>query len=196
MASAFTTVAVGYGHGRHVQTLSQHQAEHVRLWTFAAFMPGVLVLGLPKVAVVTLLNRLLNPSKWQRRFLWIMVSWCVLSNVATIGVLAGQCTPTRAQWNFDMAIECINPDYTIGFSLYSGGEFDSAPKPRMVLGPHADSCDYSIQRFRGPIPGSLPSHCALQASAQAQEEARAERRIGNRCCVSCFIVHFPQGPAY
>lgn len=120
MASAFTSVAVDYGHGKHVQTLSQHQAEQVRLWTFAAFMPGVLVLGLPKVAVVTLLNRLLNPSKWHRRFLWGMVIWCLLSNLATIGTLAGQCTPTRAMWNFDMVPTCVNPDHIIGFSIYSG----------------------------------------------------------------------------
>ena len=179
---------MSYGNGKHVQTLSIYQAEQVRLWNFAAFMPGVLVLGLPKVAVVILLNRLLNPSKWHRRFLWVMVVLCVLSNIATVGTLAGQCTPTKAMWNFDMDAKCIDPNIIIGFSLYSAGEF-ICPEAAHGPGPHSDLESHnSIQRFRGSLPSCLPSHCPLQASAEAQEKDGAECRIRSWCCVSCFLV--------
>lgn len=115
-----TVVAVDHGNGQHYQTLSIEQQERVRLWTLAAFCPGVMCFGLPKFAVVTLLTRLMNPSKKHRWFLWGMTIWCLLTLFATVGTLLGQCTPTRAMWNFDMDIDCVNPTHIVNFSLYAG----------------------------------------------------------------------------
>ena len=115
-----TMVAVENGNGRHSDTLSIAQQEKVRLWTIAAFCPGVMSFGLPKFAVVDLLTRLMNPSKWHRRFLWGMCILCLLTLFATVGTLLGQCTPTRAMWNFDMEMTCVDPAHIVGFSLYAG----------------------------------------------------------------------------
>lgn len=120
LSSAMTVVAVKHGNGRHYQTLSIEQQEQVRLWTIAAFCPGVMCFGLPKFAVVTLLTRLLNPSRWHRWFLWGMTVWCLLTLFATVGTLLGQCTPTKAMWNFDMEIDCVDPKHIVNFSLYAG----------------------------------------------------------------------------
>lgn len=120
LSTAMTVVAVRHGNGRHYQTLTIEQQEQVRLWTLAAFCPGVMCFGLPKFAVVSLLTRLLNPSRWHRWFLWGMTIWCLLTLFATVGTLLGQCTPTKAMWNFDMEISCVDPKHIVNFSLYAG----------------------------------------------------------------------------
>lgn len=115
-----TVCAVHSGNGQHYQILSVTQQEDVRFWTLAAFCPGVLCFGFPKFAVVALLTRLMNPSRWHRWFLWGMVTWCLLTLFATMGTLLGQCTPTRAMWNFDMEKHCVDPKHIVNFSLYAG----------------------------------------------------------------------------
>ncbi|KAK0385545.1 hypothetical protein NLU13_6724 [Sarocladium strictum] len=115
-----TVVAVQNGNGQHYQTLTIPQQEQVRLWTLAAFCPGVMCFGLPKFAVVSLLTRLLNPSRLHLWLLWGMTVLCLLTLVATVGTLLGQCTPTRAMWNFDMAKTCVDPKYIVNFSLFAG----------------------------------------------------------------------------
>ncbi|KAH8175239.1 integral membrane protein [Sarocladium implicatum] len=120
LSTCLTMVAIENGNGRHSDTLTITQQENVRLYTIAAFCPGVISFGLPKFAVVDLLTRLMNPSKWHRRFLWGMCIVCLLTLLATIGTLLGQCTPTRAMWNFDMEKTCVDIDHIVGFSLYAG----------------------------------------------------------------------------
>ena len=131
MSVSFTVVAVRYGNGKHYDLLSETEKEKVLLWTTCAFCPGVLCFGLPKMAVVSLLTRLLNPSKYHRWFLWGLAIWCQLTLFATIGTLLGRCTPAESIWNFDIKGECVDPKHIVNFSLYAGGRF---PSPGEGLG--------------------------------------------------------------
>lgn len=120
LSAAFTTVAVGYGNGRHFNLLTQVQQENVIFWTTVAFCPSILSFGLPKLAVVALLTRLMNPGKAHKYFLWGMTVFCVLSLLATIGTLLGQCQPAESLWNFDIQGTCAPKHHIVNYSLYAG----------------------------------------------------------------------------
>lgn len=121
LSTAFTTAAVAHGNGRHMPTLTQAEQEKVIKFTLAGFCPGVLSFGFPKVAVVALLTRLLNPGKFHKWFLWGLAIWNLLTLGATVGTLLGQCQPAASQWNFDMEGTCVDKKIIIDFSLYAGG---------------------------------------------------------------------------
>lgn len=121
LAAAFTTVAVDLGNGRHFNLLTKHQQERVIFWTVIAFCPSILSFALPKLAVVALLTRLLNPSRFHKWFLWGMGVFCLLTLLATIGTLVGQCLPPESQWNFDIEGKCAPKEDIIKYSLYAGG---------------------------------------------------------------------------
>ncbi|KAI6780517.1 uncharacterized protein J7T54_000157 [Emericellopsis cladophorae] len=120
LATALTTVAVGFGNGRHLTLLTSSEKERVTLWTTAAFCPAVLCLGLPKLAVVRLLTRLMNPSRWHGYFLWFLAIWCLGTLGATVGTLLGQCQPTESLWRQDIEGRCVDPKIIVDFSLYAG----------------------------------------------------------------------------
>ncbi|EXF74539.1 integral membrane protein [Colletotrichum fioriniae PJ7] len=89
ISTALSTIAVTYGNGRHMSLLSIEQQEGAILWTTAAFCPGIMSFGLPKLAVVSLLVRLMNPGRYHKWSLWdfsvkgtcfdvnILVAYCI-----------------------------------------------------------------------------------------------------------------------
>ncbi|KAK7222799.1 hypothetical protein V2G26_010802 [Clonostachys chloroleuca] len=120
ISTALSMKAVAAGNGRHMKLLSQHEQESAVLWTTAAFCPGVMSFGLPKMAVVYLLTKLLNPNKWHKYFLWWQGIWCQLTLFATVGVLIGRCRPAHSLWNFDVPGECFSPDILVAYCIYAG----------------------------------------------------------------------------
>lgn len=65
-----SSAAVESGSGRHFNTLNVEQQQNVIKYTIAAFCPGILSFAIPKLAVVALLTKLMNPSPAHRIFLW------------------------------------------------------------------------------------------------------------------------------
>ncbi|KFA70149.1 hypothetical protein S40285_06606 [Stachybotrys chlorohalonatus IBT 40285] len=120
ISTGLSTAAVASGNGRHFATLTQDQQESAVLWTTAAFCPGVMSFGLPKMAVVYLLTRLLNPSRWHMFFLWWQAIWCQLTLLATVGVLIGRCRPAYSLWNFDVPGECFPNHILVSYCIYAG----------------------------------------------------------------------------
>lgn len=102
--------------------LSEHEQERVIFWTIIGICPGVVCLGVPKFAVVSLLCKLMNPSKYHRWFMWSMATVSVLSLFAVTGTLLGQCQPMASQWNFDINGECIDKKPLVAFSIYASGK--------------------------------------------------------------------------
>ena len=140
LSTIFTTIAVDYGNGKHYQILSIHQQEEARRFTLAAFVPGVMCFCLPKFAVVILLTRLLNPSRWHRCFLWGMCILLFFTLVAAIGLLIGQCDPVEAVWDFTLLpqMKCLDPRIYVNYSIWSGAlsafiDFYLAIYPGVVL---------------------------------------------------------------
>ncbi|KAK8076151.1 hypothetical protein PG994_003423 [Apiospora phragmitis] len=72
VACALTSVSVSKGVGRHVEALSNEQRISATLWVYAAYCPSVLSFGMPKLAVIALLVRLLVPSRIHFWILWAM----------------------------------------------------------------------------------------------------------------------------
>ncbi|KAK7921284.1 hypothetical protein PG985_009306 [Apiospora marii] len=139
ISTAFSTVATSYGNGKHFDLLGLEQKEGAILWTTAAFCPGILSFGLPKLAVIALLTRILNPSRAHWWYLWAMGLVCFASLLATVGVLLGQCTPARSLWTFSITEKtCFDKNILVGYCIYAGSisafvDLYLAIYPSMVL---------------------------------------------------------------
>ncbi|KAF9871286.1 hypothetical protein CkaCkLH20_11207 [Colletotrichum karsti] len=120
ISTALSTVAVSYGNGRHMTLLSTEQQQGAILWTTAAFCPGIMSFGLPKMAVVSLLTRLMNPGKYHKWFLWWMAIWCQLTLFVTAGLLLGRCMPARSLWDFSVPGTCFDVSILVNFCIYAG----------------------------------------------------------------------------
>lgn len=102
MGVGFSTAAVHSGSGRHIQTLTIEELQGAILFTMVSLFPGMLSFALPKIAVVILLSRLLNPSRPHLIWLWFMCIFCLLAILVTIGIGFGQCQPPRSRWDFSV----------------------------------------------------------------------------------------------
>lgn len=67
---AFSTIGVRSGNGQHFAILTSKQKSGCILWTIVSFCPGIMSFGVPKLAVVALLSRIMNPSKLHVIILW------------------------------------------------------------------------------------------------------------------------------
>ncbi|KAK2049471.1 integral membrane protein [Colletotrichum somersetense] len=113
--------AVSYGNGRHFDLLDLDQKSGAILWTIAGFPFGVMSFGLPKLAVVSLLTRIMNPSRRHTIFLWSISLFCLLNLVVCIIILFAQCQPSRSQWDFSVTKKtCWDRNVLVYFAIYSG----------------------------------------------------------------------------
>ncbi|KEY74339.1 hypothetical protein S7711_00496 [Stachybotrys chartarum IBT 7711] len=119
VSASLSTVAIQNGVGRHFATLSLTQREDVIFWMTIAFVPAAFFSGLPKVAVVALLSRLLKPARWLKWTLWVMVVWSVASLAVFMLLQFARCTPTQSMWNFDIQGECMPRGPIIGYAIYA-----------------------------------------------------------------------------
>ncbi|KAI1391438.1 uncharacterized protein F4822DRAFT_185906 [Hypoxylon trugodes] len=118
---AFAVASVESGNGQHTAILKPDQLSGAVLWTMVGFAPGVMSFSIPKLAAITLLTRLLNPSDMHKKCLWVMGVMCVLILSGCIAILFGQCTPSRAQWDFSITEKtCINPYILVNYSIFAG----------------------------------------------------------------------------
>ena len=115
------TIAVGAGNGRHQYYLGLAGTESGIKWIIIAFIPGIISLSLPKLAVALLLIRLLNPSKWQRWFMYFITISCIIAFVLCALFLWVQCTPTEGLWNPTIVATCWNPSVLVNYAIFCGG---------------------------------------------------------------------------
>ncbi|KAK3291166.1 uncharacterized protein B0H64DRAFT_377928 [Chaetomium fimeti] len=115
-----TAKAVSYGSGRHAALLTEYQFSHAILWTMVAFLPGILSFAVPKLAVVALLTRMMNPSRTHAVIMWTVAIVCLISLMGCVGILFGQCTPTHSTWTFSVKGECWSPMILVNYSIYAG----------------------------------------------------------------------------
>ncbi|KAI1840245.1 hypothetical protein JX265_013037 [Neoarthrinium moseri] len=121
LSAGFSIAAVQSGNGRHFDTLTLEQKSGAILYTMVGFSPGVFSFGLPKLSAVALLTRILNPSKAHKIFLWVMSCTCVVALSICIALLFGQCTPSRAQWDFSITEKtCWSPWILVHYSMFAG----------------------------------------------------------------------------
>ncbi|KAK1641457.1 hypothetical protein BDP81DRAFT_418972 [Colletotrichum phormii] len=78
--------------------------------------------GLPKLAVVALLTRIMNPSKWHAFFLWFIATLCLVNLIGCVIILFAQCQPSHAQWDFSVTDKtCWDKWILVYFAVFSGG---------------------------------------------------------------------------
>ena len=92
------------------------------MWIMIGFCPGVLSFALPKLAVVSLLTRMLSPPRWHAILMWAMAIVCLMSLLGCIAILFAQCTPTRSMWDFSVKGTCLSPWVLVNYSIYAGCE--------------------------------------------------------------------------
>ncbi|KAK3489923.1 hypothetical protein B0T13DRAFT_405400 [Neurospora crassa] len=116
-----TVASVYHGFGRHFDILPLDGKQQMIKWAFFSFTPSILAFTIPKFAVVTLLTRLLNPARWHRVFLWVLVSTCQVAILGCAVILFAQCTPSRAQWDFSITnVKCWSPWLLVRYSMVAG----------------------------------------------------------------------------
>ncbi|KAI1335274.1 integral membrane protein [Xylariaceae sp. FL0016] len=120
ISCALTTEAIFHGLGRHFESLTLSEQQQATIWTMAAFCPGVMSFGFPKLAVVALLTRLLLPGKQHFYFLWALVIMSLLTLFATVGLLIGRCYPVSYLWDKSIDGHCFSPNVQIYYSYFSG----------------------------------------------------------------------------
>lgn len=113
---------MAYGTGQHADDLSDEALQHALLYSTAAFCPGILSFTIPKLGVVALLIRILNPTPRFTRFLWLLVGGSDLVIFGCVIILYAQCRPAKALWTPSMTdAPCWSPEVLAIYSIVSGG---------------------------------------------------------------------------
>lgn len=97
--------------------------EGVILFTMLNFPFGIVAFGIPKIAVVALLVRIMNPSKWHRIFLWSLSLFTFIILLGCVPILFAQCSPSESQWNFTITDKtCWPKDVIVYYAISAGGK--------------------------------------------------------------------------
>ncbi len=115
------TAAVAAGNGRHPYYLGPDQTSKAIEINSIALIPGVMAFSTPKLAVAYLLMRLLNPSKWQRWFLYFLSVSCLIFSALCAIFLFAQCTPVKGLWEPALKPVCWKPSVLINWTIFTGG---------------------------------------------------------------------------
>ncbi|OJJ43619.1 hypothetical protein ASPZODRAFT_73793 [Penicilliopsis zonata CBS 506.65] len=122
---AITTANVMVGYGRHQKFLSTSALETALLLNTVSFVFGILSFTLPKLAVAALLNRIMNPSRFQRLSLWFLTGFTTIVSIICILVLFTMCDPPKALWKPTLVAEgakCKDPWILINYAIFTGGK--------------------------------------------------------------------------
>jgi hypothetical protein len=119
---------VSYGTGEHAAGLSQDALQKALLYSTAAFCPGILSFTIPKLGVVALLIRILNPTPRFKWFLWLLVGGSDIVIFGCVIILYAQCRPAKALWIPSMkGAQCWSPLVLADYSIATGGMENTVP---------------------------------------------------------------------
>lgn len=118
---AILTVAVKSGYGCQQSTLSSSQLSTSIMFIMADFAPGLLSIFMPKLAVVALLIRTMNPSPRQMWFLWRIVVGSGMLLMGCVVILYLMCRPASDIWEM-MFVEgsCRSMAALVDYSIAVG----------------------------------------------------------------------------
>uniref|UniRef100_A0A8H7K8U6 Rhodopsin domain-containing protein n=1 Tax=Bionectria ochroleuca TaxID=29856 RepID=A0A8H7K8U6_BIOOC len=118
---AMAIMAVKSGNGKHFALLTKDEKQNAIFWTILGFPFGIVAFGTPKLAVASLLIRLMNPNKFNKICLWAVSGLCLATLLGCVVILYAQCTPAYSQWNFDVAGTCISKWVLVDYAIFAGG---------------------------------------------------------------------------
>lgn len=135
--SSVTTANVALGYGRHADALSPERLVQVSLINYIDFALGIVSFSLPKLAVAALLNRIVNPNRFQKAALWVLTGLVALTSGICIVVLFTMCDPPRALWETSLvlqgAAECRSTWILVDYAIFTGGKLDGLCYASMIL---------------------------------------------------------------
>lgn len=122
-----TTAAVFVGFGKHAAALSLPNLELAIMLNTISFLFGILSFTIPKLAVTAMLNRILNPGRLQKTFLWFLTGTLAVVSGICIIMLFTMCNPPKALWEIHLILEgeakCMNVWILINYAIFTGGAF-------------------------------------------------------------------------
>lgn len=194
----FTTASVKAGNGRHSLALDPKDLERANMLNMAGFPAGVMSFCTPKLAVVALLVRILNPSIRHRIFLWSLTGFTTVYLVVCFLILYIQCDPPRALWDYDLQMSgdftCWDSKVLVNMSI-AGAGMSLEPEFRRI----ADHVG-SIVRDGRFIPRRIPGHRPVGLADVLEEETGTERGSGlwmlvRVPCLSALYIDIDQPAA-
>lgn len=177
-------MAAQSGNGKHFAILSEDEMSGSILWTIVGFCPGVMSFGLPKLAVIFLLTRLMNPGKPHKILLWVMGIICNLGLVGCVVILFAQCTPVESQWDFSIQGECISKWVLVDYAIFAGGTLCSLSRTMTMNCQLTRAMSFSLVSVHGSLSRRISRRCALQPADSAPEEACSYWSVGHWLHVS------------
>ncbi|CDM34355.1 unnamed protein product [Penicillium roqueforti FM164] len=122
-----TTVNVVLGYGSHTSVLMEKGEidliERILVINYANFALGIMSFTTPKLAIAALLNRIMNPSRLSRVWLWILTASVFVTSTICIIVLFTMCDPPRALWKVHLMSEgakCRSTKILVGYAIFTG----------------------------------------------------------------------------
>ncbi|KAJ5163999.1 uncharacterized protein N7500_005829 [Penicillium coprophilum] len=122
-----TTVNVLLGYGSHTSVLMERGGmdlvERILVINYADFALGIMSFTTPKLAIAALLNRIMNPSRFHRIWLWMLTASVFVASTICIVVLFTMCDPPRALWKIHLISEgatCRSTTILVGYAIFTG----------------------------------------------------------------------------
>lgn len=163
------TIAVQFGYGRQQSTLSSEELSNSIMFIMAGFAPGLMSIVVPKLAVVALLARTMNPTPKQKWFLWGTVLGSGVLLMGCVVILYLQCRPASEIWEMNFAKgSCWSMTVLVNYSIVVGG---TSPLPRIMIMGSAKLCRNRSRR--GCISGYISRGDYMEPAHGDQEEAWA-----------------------
>ncbi|TLD29253.1 hypothetical protein PspLS_03460 [Pyricularia sp. CBS 133598] len=119
--AAFHIVAVRYGLGRHMWELTPVERQGAQLWSIFASVSGIFGLGLPKIALAMMLNRVLLANYCTSMVSWFLSIMSMVNFTVANFMILFQCTtPKQAAWVHDPDdAKCYNIWLVIAICIYA-----------------------------------------------------------------------------
>lgn len=135
--SICVTIYTSNGGGRHVYYLTPAQALSTARLSWIVLSLAISAIATGKASVALLIMRLMEPSKWRKRFLYIVsITGFVLGGVAIITIYS-QCQPVRALWDPPAGrcpiLQAVNNYHIFVSSYYAFADFFLAILPIITI---------------------------------------------------------------
>jgi len=184
-AVGMTVASVHYGDGRHMDTLTPDQMSQVLLWTIAGFFPGIMAFTLPKLAVISLLCRMLSPSRKQQIFMFGLGTLLLVNAFVCLGMLFGRCRPFRAVWDVTIPDDqkvCWDFWHIVCYAIFTTGtmltNLNSCQRPADILTSRLSSRRFVPRRISGSCPKKIADESQEKDCAQCCPRRGLDVRLG------------------
>ncbi|CAG8898115.1 unnamed protein product [Penicillium egyptiacum] len=120
---AISTAGVSVGYGKHATYLTMDNLEMAILLNTVSFLFGILSFTLPKIAVTSMLTRILNPKPMHKTILWVMVGTAAVVSIICIIILFTMCDPAEALWKPKLVAagaKCKSTTMLIDYAIFTG----------------------------------------------------------------------------